>query len=282
MYPKIAFAAAVTAIAIGPALADPVNGPSVGTVFVTNSFNQTSGGVTSNGYYVNIGIDQVPGYSGGTATFPSTNNTNGSVNLTPDANGVSYGTPFFFPTLSAVNGTFGSGNYNITATGGGPDVNIVVPYAQQALFASPTPSISNFSMLNGLNPTQNFTFDFAGFTKPAGADPGIIFFTLFNANTGDVAYTTSSQDLANVTSFTINGGVLKGNTDYVFDLIYSDRVGGVDDVNHHYTELGFDMRTDGQFTTGAVPEPSTWAMMILGFFGLGFMAYRKKQSVSFA
>ena len=28
----------------------------------------------------------------------------------------------------------------------------------------------------------------------------------------------------------------------------------------------------------AVPEPSTWAMMILGFFGLGFMAYRRKQN----
>jgi len=28
--------------------------------------------------------------------------------------------------------------------------------------------------------------------------------------------------------------------------------------------------------TGAVPEPSTWAMMILGFCGLGFMAYRRK------
>lgn len=26
----------------------------------------------------------------------------------------------------------------------------------------------------------------------------------------------------------------------------------------------------------AVPEPSTWAMMILGFCGLGFMAYRRK------
>jgi hypothetical protein len=26
----------------------------------------------------------------------------------------------------------------------------------------------------------------------------------------------------------------------------------------------------------AVPEPSTWAMMILGFFGIGFMAYRRK------
>jgi hypothetical protein len=29
-------------------------------------------------------------------------------------------------------------------------------------------------------------------------------------------------------------------------------------------------------TTSAVPEPSTWAMMILGFAGIGFMAYRKK------
>jgi hypothetical protein len=26
----------------------------------------------------------------------------------------------------------------------------------------------------------------------------------------------------------------------------------------------------------AAPEPSTWAMMILGFAGLGFMAYRRK------
>jgi hypothetical protein len=30
--------------------------------------------------------------------------------------------------------------------------------------------------------------------------------------------------------------------------------------------------------TSAVPEPSTWAMLILGFAGVGFMAYRKKRS----
>jgi PEP-CTERM motif-containing protein len=28
--------------------------------------------------------------------------------------------------------------------------------------------------------------------------------------------------------------------------------------------------------TAAVPEPSTWAMMILGFAGIGFMAYRRR------
>jgi hypothetical protein len=32
--------------------------------------------------------------------------------------------------------------------------------------------------------------------------------------------------------------------------------------------------------TAAVPEPSTWAMMILGFVGLGFMAYRRKSQAT--
>jgi hypothetical protein len=31
---------------------------------------------------------------------------------------------------------------------------------------------------------------------------------------------------------------------------------------------------------GAVPEPSTWAMMILGFACLGFMAYRRKNKMA--
>jgi hypothetical protein len=30
------------------------------------------------------------------------------------------------------------------------------------------------------------------------------------------------------------------------------------------------------FTVTAVPEPSTWAMLILGFAGIGFLAYRRK------
>lgn len=32
--------------------------------------------------------------------------------------------------------------------------------------------------------------------------------------------------------------------------------------------------------TDAVPEPSTWAMMILGFAGVGFMAYRRKSGLA--
>jgi hypothetical protein len=38
----------------------------------------------------------------------------------------------------------------------------------------------------------------------------------------------------------------------------------------------------GSFITAAVPEPSTWAMMILGFAGIGAMAYRRRKSAALA
>ena len=34
--------------------------------------------------------------------------------------------------------------------------------------------------------------------------------------------------------------------------------------------------TDTITVTGGVPEPSTWASMLLGFAGIGFLGYRKK------
>jgi len=42
--------------------------------------------------------------------------------------------------------------------------------------------------------------------------------------------------------------------------------------------------SDGHGTISAIsaiPEPSTWAMMILGFAGIGFMAYRKRREGQF-
>ena len=36
----------------------------------------------------------------------------------------------------------------------------------------------------------------------------------------------------------------------------------------------------GDFTVQAVPEPSTWAMMILGFLGIGLAAYRRKDKLN--
>ena len=39
---------------------------------------------------------------------------------------------------------------------------------------------------------------------------------------------------------------------------------------------GFSFNYAAAGAVSAVPEPSTWAMMLLGFAGIGFMAYRRK------
>jgi hypothetical protein len=39
--------------------------------------------------------------------------------------------------------------------------------------------------------------------------------------------------------------------------------------------------TEERFGAGSVPEPSTWAMMILGFLGVGVLAYRRKSNRAF-
>lgn len=44
----------------------------------------------------------------------------------------------------------------------------------------------------------------------------------------------------------------------------------VPDMTH-----GGAIRYVGSGVASAVPEPATWAMMVLGFLGLGFMAYRR-------
>ena len=68
----------------------------------------------------------------------------------------------------------------------------------------------------------------------------------------------------------------------VFDGIAD---GGTTDTN---TPYGLIVASTGAETFGtgtliaAVPEPSTWAMMILGFLGVGFMSYRKRTTVRFA
>jgi PEP-CTERM motif len=55
---------------------------------------------------------------------------------------------------------------------------------------------------------------------------------------------------------------------------------GFEDISFDPTggAVAFDESTA---VTSAVPEPSTWAMMILGFCGIGFMAYRRKSKPSF-
>jgi hypothetical protein len=68
---------------------------------------------------------------------------------------------------------------------------------------------------------------------------------------------------------TLNGGTVAG----AFDALLNGLEAGDTYFNIHTNVFpGGEIRG----FLAAVPEPSTWAMMILGFAGVGFMAYRRR------
>ncbi|MEO8321236.1 MAG: PEPxxWA-CTERM sorting domain-containing protein [Bradyrhizobium sp.] len=53
-----------------------------------------------------------------------------------------------------------------------------------------------------------------------------------------------------------------------------------EDLTFPFSDFNYYDQTFVFTVTSAVPEPSTWAMMILGFFGVGFMMYRRRRAIT--
>jgi hypothetical protein len=98
-------------------------------------------------------------------------------------------------------------------------------------------------------------------TGPGGSSPYNLQLILDNTPSGGPLY-QNSENLG----FAFLGGPINFNPNasglYTFDL----KLFGEDNQ-----QLG-----DVSIQVNAIPEPSTWAMLILGFAGIGFMAYRRK------
>jgi hypothetical protein len=62
---------------------------------------------------------------------------------------------------------------------------------------------------------------------------------------------------------------------YYINLVYDDRIVDTSDPSITKTQF-YDIGTEVDFATapGVVPEPSTWAMLLVGFGGIGFTSRR--------
>jgi len=70
-------------------------------------------------------------------------------------------------------------------------------------------------------------------------------------------------------------------SDYYNPLyLNSDKNVGVTNMRDSIYTYNWNQGLVTGFNVAPVPEPSTWAMMILGFVGVGFMAYRRKSGLS--
>lgn len=87
----------------------------------------------------------------------------------------------------------------------------------------------------------------------------------------DTAYQLNNGLLLNVNTTTPSWGNFPLFAFWTDGSLFSGTVGGT----YYYADFGM-------ATVSAVPEPSTWAMMVLGFAGVGFMAYHRRNGAVLA
>lgn len=101
-------------------------------------------------------------------------------------------------------------------------------------------------------------------------------------NTYGIANNTGAATFASCLS---NSGCNNINSDpYIGDLVWKTIYDNTLPFQESWSKVGYFDATFSATFTSVVPEPSTWAMMIVGFAGIGFMAYRRnyKQSTIIA
>jgi hypothetical protein len=160
--------------------------------------------------------------------------------------------------------------------------------------------IIDFSSDSGsLNNLLDFSNGFATITPQQGSvnfngvDITVPGFT-FTDIAFDVQLTPTEASLDSFTISTFSGAHVSDGVGTEFDAANTDKqfsataVGGAFDEVNIQSLTGFDeikhIEISGltAITTGGgggtVPEPSTWAMLLIGFAGLGFAGYRKAKT----
>jgi hypothetical protein len=175
----------------------------------------------------------------------------------------------FFDDGQASGSTAGNGSVVSGSFDGAGPITDITNITNITMSLNGTPMTGAFYAWS-YNPPPNspgFPGNFTPGTAHVSSDPTKNDFLFTNAQTisdapGNYFYIIQPWD---------NGG--PGSTTIATQLVNNGVT--IDAYNGQYIPANWSL-------TAAVPEPSTWAMMLLGFAGVGFMAYRRKNSARFA
>jgi hypothetical protein len=268
LIPLLGFAAAGFVVAVGAAQAQ-ITSADVG---VNPTYEQTDMGVASTGGFFSARafFTSSTDFSGGTLTYGGSGSP-AALSYVPADVALELGdSNSSFPVLQSL---YPVGDYTFDLTGGtmGP-ASLTMDYVGDTYAASPPElDAASYSALQGMNAADPLTVDFNSFETTGSPTNSDIVFTVLNSSFVPV---WTSFLLSTATDVTIPGGTLAAGQSYTFDLLFSSQIGGTAGDPFTITQF-YDTHTDGSFFT-AVPEPSTWAMMLVGFAGLGYVGYRAR------
>jgi len=170
------------------------------------------------------------------------------------------------PDQATMDGLFTTGTYTFTGINGAQTDTATLDYTGDD-YSQTNPYLTGttYSDLQGMNATQGFTFGLSTFTPGTAASQAnaFVFLTIFDETTNSLAFTQGFL-APTTTSIFLPGGTLTAGHNYDYELDFSDRDTGTGTDGEFQPQLGFDVRTDGTFTTAVAPVPEPGSLMLLG------------------
>ncbi len=209
--------------------------------------------------------------------------------VTGDTNGAAFNTlptvnPFTGSTASATFTYTGALNFNNSQSqnsGFSGDLNSAFfNLGAGRSISGYNPGIS--TLFTSTNPVGSDDYSTqASFLTGSGSASGYTYGSLYTINLGTLAagtvLTITHDDGASIfQNGSRVGSTVAGATSVVTDTVTLTST--ADTFLYYSRQNG----TPSILEVSAVPEASTWAMMLLGFLGVGFMAYRKKSTLRLA
>jgi hypothetical protein len=250
-------------------------------MFRNNAFQQTGNGNTlaSNGSFFSADLTSTGAndFNSVQMTYPGPGSPTAIPQISPTA---FHFQPGSFPTQAAMDAAFPFGTYQFNATNGITPATTSFQYSSDDYSRSlPFLTGTNYSDLQGMNPSQPFTFTFSPFVTGNLANSSFVFFTIFDLTTNAFVYNGGFLP-ATTTGVVLPANTLTPGHQFSYELDFSNRDLVPSPGAVFAAQLGFDVRTTGVFTTAAaVPEPSAAMLTGLGMLiGLGYAWPRRKAS----
>ena len=264
-------------------------------IFKIQRYSQTSTGqplapVSFQGD-ANVTANSPGDLTGGTVTSASPASP---MTLTGSNGNYSYGAAF--ATKAQLDTTFPNNTtYTFNLTGGnynGVSATLTLPASDQYASTVPYFTGSTYTMLQGVNSSQNFDLNFNSFGLSSLANFAGTYITITDIATGTTVFSTSGSN--SLTSALVAGGTLQAGTQYDVSVDFSERFtttypfSSVFQPGNPNPDYGFsgstsfwayDLGTDAVFTTAAAaPEPSNVWLILAGLSVISFVAVRPRRN----